>query len=344
MTASTPVNIALQGGGSHGAFTWGVLARLLKQENIIIDGISGCSSGAINGSLLAYGLSKSKNRHDIMVPMNDFWHELGNVFNDIFTPANKLLNSHIIGNQSSVLALDWFLEMSQLVSPYVFNPSDMNPLRELLTSHINFKKLKASNDTKLFIAATNIKTSKLKIFERQEISIDHVLASACLPSIHHAINIDGEIYWDGGFSGNPPVFPLIFNCLAQDIIIVLIHPLTRESIPDNAERIRERINEIAFKANFMREMRAITFSKRQIKEGSLIPMGSLERKLNNIRIHIISADDYIAGLEPKSRYNASPELLNNLYESGYECADNWLTKNHEYIGKQSSIELEELFE
>lgn len=345
MFGKKTINLALQGGGSHGAFTWGVLSRLNEENNLQIEGISGTSSGAMNASLYTSGLLSYKNKSDAIQPLNAFWHDLGDVFTQIFTPANNLVDFPFLQNSNNNPFLRYFMGMTQGFSPYVFNPSNLDPLRELVEKHVKFNKFHQRSRQKLYVAATNVKNSKLKIFEREEITADHLLASACLPAIHHAVEINGETYWDGGFSGNPVISPLIFGCKAKDILIVLVNPLEIEQVPKSAESISERISEIAFNANFMREMRAITLSKRYIKKQAFIPRfrGSLEKKLDNVRLHIIQATDCLSNIEDKSKHDASPALLNELYESGYNCADRWIQTNMSYVGKESSIDLS-LFE
>jgi NTE family protein len=331
------INLALQGGGSHGAFTWGVIKRLIKESHINIEGISGTSSGAVNASLYAYGLSNTKNAPDTAIDF--FWTELGKLFSSIFTSSDNFLKFPLLSDASNSTVLEMFLNMSQSFSPYIFNPNDMNPFRELLNKSIDFEKLRATNHTQLFIAATNIKNSKLKIFKRNELTAEHILASACLPSLHHAITIDGETYWDGGFTGNPPLYPLVFDCNSSDLLIVLLQPLIKVSIPETASQIRERMYDIAFHSNFMREMRAISFSKQFIQKNNILK-GALEKRLDNLRIHIIHADEDLKEFDSNSRYNASPDLLNHLRDAGYKCADKWLKKNCGFIGKKSSTSLD----
>ena len=331
------INLALQGGGSHGAFTWGVIKRLAKESYINIEGISGTSSGAVNASLFAYGLSNTEGTPD--AALDFFWTELGELFSSIFTSSDNFLKFPLLSDSNNSYALEMFMNMSQSFSPYLFNPNDMNPFRELLNKSIDFEKLRTTDQTKLFIAATNIKNSKLKIFKRNELTAEHILASACLPSLHHAITIDGETYWDGGFTGNPPLYPLIFNCDSPDLLIILLQPLIKESIPEKANEIRERMYDIAFHSNFMREMRAISFSKQFIKKNRFIK-GALEKRLDNLRIHIIHADEDLKDFDRNSRYNASPDLLSNLRDAGFNCADKWLQKNCQFIGKESSTSLD----
>ncbi len=343
MSKEIPISIALQGGGSHGAFTYGVLHRLLQEPELKIDGISGTSSGAVNGCLLSDGLSESTSNETAIKRLDDFWCDLGQTFNRIFKPSYDLGDIPILNVDSGKLNLDMFLHMTQFFAPYVFNPADLNPLRELLEKHINFRRLKKNIDPKCFVAATSVKTGKLKIFRRQELTVDHILASACLPSLHHAISIDDENYWDGGFAGNPPIFPLIFEGKAADIVIVIVHPLSRDELPATMEMIRSRFSEIAFSASFLREMRAIAFCKRYIND-QWRAGGALEKRLNNIRIHIIHGDEYIRKLAPESRYEASPDMIEKLKAVGYESAERWLEENHQHLGKTTSIDLEAMFE
>lgn len=331
------INLALQGGGSHGAFTWGVIKRLVRESNLDIEGIAGTSSGAVNASMLAYGLTKNKEQPDEFI--DQFWSELGELFSSIFTSSDKFLKFPLISEANNPYMLEVFLNMTQSFSPYIFNPNDMNPFRDLLNKTIDFEELRQTNHTKLFIAATNIKNSKLKIFKRNEITAEHILASACLPSLHHPITIEGETYWDGGFTGNPPLYPLIFNCASSDLIIVLLQPLIKEAIPETAKDIRERIYDIAFHSTFMREMRAISFSKQFIGKKSIFK-GALEKRMSKLRIHIIHADEDLKDFKHSSKYNASPDLLNHLRDAGYKCADKWLKTNCGFIGKKSSIKLD----
>ncbi len=344
MSHKTPsISIALQGGGSHGAFTAGVLKRLFEAQNFRVEGISGTSSGAVNACLMAYGDLIQHKTGKSTASLENFWDDLGKEFAKLFSPSDAIFGTQIFGQQTNNLALQFFTAITQNFAPYQFNPERLNPLRDLLNQHIDFEMLRDYSAIKLFIAATNTQTSKLQIFKHDELTVRHILASACLPSLHHSVQIGEQAYWDGGFSGNPVIFPLIFNCKSQDIIIVLVQPMEHKGKPDTADKIRERISEIAFTSNFKREMRAITFSKRFVKDNWL-SLGKLDRKMNNVRIHIIQANDYIEELDPSSRYNASPDFLSNLQQAGYACANDWLDKHQDDIGKQSSVNLEELFE
>lgn len=334
------VNLALQGGGSHGAFTWGVLDHLLEDGRLEFEGISGTSSGAINAALLADGLAKG-GRDGARKALRDFWEHVMSEFSGIFSNPfyTSLLNLFDEGKQAG---LNNYLTLTRTFSPYQLNPLDMNPLRDLVAASIDFKSLQKNCPVKLFIAATHVRTGKLKIFENREITIDALMASACLPSIHHAVEIDGESYWDGGFSGNPPVFPLIFNCKANDIIIVLLHPLEIAQTPVTAEEIRDRTSELSFNSAFLREMRAIAFSKKMI-EKDWLPSGRLESRMQNINIHLIEDQALFAQYNSRSRYNTLPYFINLFYQEGYAAAEVWLENHYDRLGDKSSIDLEALF-
>ena len=262
------LNLALQGGGSHGAFTWGVLDRFLDDDRLAVEGISGVSSGALN-------------------------------------------------------------------------PFDLNPLRDVLAELVDFRKLQEDCPIKLFVGATQVKTGKLRIFTNRELTADVLLATTCLPSIHHAVEIDGEYYWDGGYSGNPPVFPLIFNCGNPDVVVVLLYPLRREALPFTADEIHQRTSELSFNNTFLREMRAIAFSKDQIRRDWL-RAGNLEKKLDRLNLHLIE-DSGFSQLDSRSRYNAGAEFIQTLYQRGYQAADRWLDENYRHISQSSSVDLAALF-
>lgn len=334
-----PVNIALQGGGSHGAFTAGVLSRLSEEQELQIDAISGTSSGSVNACLYLNGMLGESSPS---ICLDDFWQELGDEFDSIFKPFNDLSKLNLFSDSSGEYNLDLFLKMTQSFAPYVFNPSDMNPLENLISKHIDFERISQQNKIKCFVAATNIRTSKLKIFETHELSKKHILASTCLPSLHHAVEIEGETYWDGGFAGNPAVFPLIFNSANNDVLIVMVYPLSRDEIPKTAERIRERILDISFNSSFMREMRAISFSQQLIKN-DWFHMGSLEKKLSQLRIHIINGGEYLKDFRSTSRFNASSDMISELKSAGYEAADDWLKEHGKKIGQKNSVDIHTLF-
>jgi len=266
-----PINLALQGGGSHGAFTWGVLDRLLEDGRLEVEGISGTSAGAMNAAVLAYGLARG-GRDGAREMLATFWHRIADAarLSPLQpSPLDRLLS---VGNMD--LSPSWFLfdNLSRLFSPYELNPLNINPLADVLRDVIDFEWLAeqcAGEVVRLFLCATNVKTCKIKVFQGREISAEAVLASACLPFIFHAVEIDGEAYWDGGYMGNPPIFPLIYHTTGSDVLIVQINPINIAEVPKRAPEIMDRINEVSFNSSLMREFRTIAFVTRLIDDGRL---------------------------------------------------------------------------
>ncbi len=341
MTAnSKSINLALQGGGSHGAFTWGVLDRLLAEPGLQIEGVSGTSSGAMNAVVMADGLLRG-DRDGARKSLRDFWQQVGTTFSDLFQPTAQL-SPWLMFETGSPYSLQSYVALTQAFSPYQLNPLNHNPLRELLESRIDFELLRRNHALKLFVGATEVRTGKLRLFNERELSVDALLASACLPSLHHAITIDGEAYWDGGYSGNPPIFPLIFNCKAADVMIVILQPLERPELPKTAEAIQMRAAELSFNSAFLREMRAIAFSKEEIDKDWL-PWSSLARKLGRLNIHLVQNQEVMKKLDPGSRCQSPPALIHELFNEGYASCENWLDVNHQHIGKRSSVDLSALF-
>ncbi|MBA4397544.1 MAG: patatin, partial [Syntrophus sp. (in: bacteria)] len=247
------INVALQGGGSHGAFTWGVLDRLLEEDRIFIDGISGTSAGAMNAVVVADGLMKG-GKKGARQALHDFWHAVSEAAR--FSPIRRTPFDVITGNWNldqspSYLMFDM---LERLASPYQLNPLNMNPLRDLLVEQVNFERVRSCNQVKLFVCATNVRSGRVKVFERPEITADMVMASACLPFMYQAVEIDGEAYWDGGFMGNPVLFPFAYKCMCKDVVIVQINPMRRDEIPKTAQEILNRANEITFNGGLMKEL------------------------------------------------------------------------------------------
>ena len=260
------VNLALQGGGAHGAFTWGVLDRLMEDPRLEVEGVSATSAGAMNGAVMAHGLTTG-GRKGAREALEEFWHGVARVS----APSG---------------ALQLFEVMSRFLSPYQVNPFNYNPLRQLIRQVIDFERLRQGSTIKLFLSATNVRTGKIKVFTDKEITADCVLASACLPFLYQAVEIDGEAYWDGGYMGNPVLFPLIYSCQSPDILIVHVNPIERPDKPTSASEIMNRVNEISFNSSLMREMRAVAFVTKLIDDGKL-SQGDAKRML----IHSVCADD-----------------------------------------------------
>jgi NTE family protein len=333
------VSLALQGGGAHGAFTWGVLDRLLEDERIKIDGVSATSAGAMNGAVLVYGMIKG-GREGARKLLREFWLRVADSGRlSIFQPTvfDRMLGNH---NLDYSPAYQMFDIWTRLFSPYQFNPTGTNPLRKILEDLIDFGRLRhASSSIKLFVNTTNVRTGKIRVFKQKEMSVEALLASSCLPHLFHAIEIEGEHYWDGGFMGNPAMFPLIYNCRASDIIIVEINPIVVEDLPDSARAIIDRMNSISFNATMMREMRAITLVTRLLEQHRLTGRSNLRR----IHFHMIQAEKEMAHLGASSKFNLDREFLELLFALGNRTADGWLENHFGSLGVDTTIDLNKLF-
>lgn len=275
------VNLALQGGGSHGAFTWGVLDALLEDGRIAFEGISGTSAGAMNAVALAHGFAqaldkpKSDPREAAREALSSFWNgivQMGALSEAQRAPFELLLGR--FGGENSTAAL-WSNAMTSFwtstVSPYQSNPFDINPLRKFVESQVDFEALGRLQTLKVFVVATRVSTGKAEVFSGKRLTADAIMASACLPMAFKAVEIEGDHFWDGGYSGNPAIHPLIYNCTGRDIVLVQINPIKRELLPTSSAQIADRVNEVTFNAGLIAEMRAIDFVKRLLAEGKLDP-------------------------------------------------------------------------
>lgn len=332
--AVKPINLALQGGGAHGAFTWGVLDRLCEEPRIAIEGISATSAGAMNGAVFAYGITKG-GREGARASLEDYWKRVSKSGEHSPLRANmfdKMLGIKSLDKSPTYMAFDL---MTRMLSPYQFNPLNINPLRTILEQSVDFELLQsAACPVKLYLSATNVRTGKVKIFENKEISADAVLASSCLPFMFQAIEIEGEAYWDGGYMGNPAIFPLIYGCESRDVVIVHINPLERKKLPHSASEIMNRINEISFNSSLMREMRAVHFVTQLIDEGKLS-----DRHFGRMRIHAIAAEEFMRSLGVASKLSTEWEFLTRLRDVGRSCADGWINENFEHLGARSSVDI-----
>ena len=324
--------LALQGGGAHGAFTWGVLDRLLEDDRVAFEGVSATSAGAMNATVMAYGLAVG-GRPGAREALAGFWHRISEAA--AMGPLQPSWFDRMMGNHSLEMspAFVAFDLLTRLLSPYQFNPQNYNPLRKVLEASIDFDRL-VDCPMKIFLSATNVRTGKIKVFEKGEIGPDAVLASGCLPFLFQAVEIDGEHYWDGGYMGNPAIFPLIYGCEATDVLIVHINPLERPELPRTATEILNRINEISFNSSLMREMRAISFVSKMIDQG-IIREGSLKR----MKIHGILDDAVMTSLGVASKLNADWDFLTMLRDAGRLRAGAWLDENYEHIGVESTVDI-----
>ncbi len=336
MAGPKKINLALQGGGAHGAFTWGVLDWFLEDSRFTIDGVSGTSAGAMNAVVLASGL-QAGGEDGARELLEAFWREVSDEarFSPIRrSPLEMFLGQWSLDYSPSYLYFDI---LSRFASPYEFNPLNINPLRDVVGRIVDFESVHNCHSLKLFIAATNVFTGKIRVFSQKEVTLDAVMASACLPQLYQAVEIDGEPYWDGGFMGNPPLYPLFYETETPDVVLIQINPVERREVPKSAREIVNRLNEITFNSTLLRELRAIDFVTRLIEEGKL----SREDYMK-VHMHRISATE-LKPLQASSKMNAEWAFLTELRDIGRRTARDWLDKHYDDIGKRSTIDLRQEF-
>jgi NTE family protein len=330
------LNLALQGGGAHGAFTWGVLDALLEEGHTHIDGVSGTSAGAMNAVVLAQGLMEG-GTDGARAALERFWHAVA-----ASVPAG-LIPGEGRGTQSAPM-VKLMLQWTQYFTPAQMNPLGLDPLGDVVRQQIDFEKLRRASPIKLFIAATHVKTAKLRIFRNAELSAEALLASACLPTIHAAVEVGGESYWDGGYAGNPAVFPLFYECHSPDTLLVLLNPLERNKLPTTADAIMDRVAEVGFNSAFLREMRMFAQLQAQVPKRWLgFSLGILERRLRNARFHLIDGGHALHDYEPGTKLTAGLQLFEQLKLLGRQHGQHWLAAHGAAVGKQSSVNIGELF-
>ncbi len=337
--ATARIDLALQGGGSHGAFTWGVLDRLLEDPTLDFDGVSGTSAGALNAAVLATGLAEG-GRDGARRALRSFWADVGasgGCFGHVAVPGTFAMPGLAAFNLDAHPMYLWFQQWMQAFSPYQFNPYDLNTLRDLVKRHVHEPALREGT-LALFVTATAVRTGQPRIFTRADVSHDALLASACLPHLFRAVEIDGEPYWDGGYSGNPALWPLVYETDAMDVMLIKVNPLTREATPDTAAEIADRIAEITFNAGLVSEMRAIAFVRRLVIEGRVDP-----GRYKQLRLHMVADDEGLAPLHPSSKLNTEPRFLEALHGLGHAAAERWLAKHRADLGRRSTLNIEASF-
>ena len=329
--AKKVVSLALQGGGSHGAFTWGVLDRLLEDEDLNFEGITGTSAGAVNAVVLADGLAAG-GREGARNALRVYWEKVSALTSrGLFAPSLIDKSSRDFGLENSPGF--WFLEpMTYFASPYQMNPFNYNPFKDLLAEAINFERVRRQTAVKLFVSATNVETAR-KIFAGKELHVEHVLASTCLPLLMQAVEVDGQHYWDGSYAGNPAIYPLVYECETPDILMVHITPAERPGVPTTSPAIMNRMQEISFNTSLIREMRTIASYNKLIDQGR---MGGGKRML----MHVIEAEEFIRAFSWSSRLNADWNFLQHLHNMGRAQADHWLKTNFDRVGVESTMDLE----
>ena len=331
------INLALQGGGAHGAFTWGVLDHLLEDGRLAIEGISGASAGAINAVMLADGLARG-GPEEAQKRLADFWRaaSLGGNLPPLQRAVVERLFSFLPLEGSPIQA--WFDALSRYLSPYDLNPLNINPLKDLVERFVDFETLHRCSHLQLFVTATNVHTGRLRIFGREKITADAIMASACLPFLFRAVEIDGVPYWDGGYLGNPVIFPFFSRTESEDVLIVQINPLERHTVPTSSKDIMNRVNEITFNSSLFAEYRAIDFVSRLVDRGKL-PRGTGPGQYRRIHAHRIVLDQMGKALDDHSKLSTDYDFFEMLRLNGKRAARRFLDAHFDDIGTRSTFDL-----
>ncbi|MDR1474912.1 MAG: patatin-like phospholipase family protein [Holosporales bacterium] len=331
------INIAMQGGGAHGAFTWGALDKLLEDGRFEIEGVTGTSAGGMNAVATVQGLLDN-GPEGARKTLKKYWEltsEKGK--GSIFKPGllDRMMDKYTMQNSPGFIGFDF---MSKLLSPYQWNPFGIDPLKDVIKEMFNFEQIQNNKQHKVFLASTHVFTGKIRIFKTEEIRTETLLATACLPTIHQAVLVDNEYYWDGGFIANPAVYPLIYNCESPDILIIKLNPTHRNRLPITAAEISDRLNEITNNTSILREMRSINFISQLIDEGIADP-----KKIKRLHMHVIENDSTFQELGWSSKLNTEWDFLSHLFEEGRKTADVWIKKNYDSIGKRGTVDMKDLF-
>ncbi len=340
-TKEKQINIALQGGGAHGALAWGILDALLEDGRIEVEGFSASSAGTMNALAFAQGLSEG-GRDGARKKLEEFWWEVSKA-GAIFSPVhgNPLERFFGLGSGENPYAYFMFDTMTRLFSPYQFNPLDLNPLKDVINRVIDFEKVRACDKMKLFISATNVRTGKVKVFRKEEVTIDVALASSCLPFLFKAVEIGGEYYWDGGYTGNPALYPLFYQTQTRDVVIIHLNPLYREEIPTTAPAIMNRINEISFNDSLLKELRAVAFVKKLIEHDMI--KDEYKSMYKDVLVHSVRADDMMKEFSITSKFDTDWDFLTGLRDTGREGMKIWLDQHWDNLGERASVNLHEEF-
>lgn len=343
MTQTKKINLALQGGGAHGAYTWGVLDRLLEEDELEVCGISGTSAGALNGAALKSGMIEG-GRQGARDNLEWLWMQVAGVSDLSMTTWMAPFGLQALSKQ---IEYSWPYAMSdavsRIMSPYAYGALYSNPLREIVEK-FNYARVCDTQKPLLYVGATRVRNGKIRIFEGDEIGPDALMASACLPTVFQAIEMFDkttgreEAFWDGGYTGNPALFPLFHNDVPDDIVIININPLERDEIPTTPQEIQNRINEISFNSSLLRELRAIEFVQRLIENGTVA-----SDNMSRVRIHMIADDTLMAKLSAATKTVPNPAVIGQLKEAGRASAENFLRGDVDNIGKRSSVDLRDMF-
>lgn len=340
MKSKKIINLALQGGGSHGAFTWGVVDRLLEEKDIQIEGMSGTSAGGMNAAAIAQGLLKGGNK-GARDEMRRYWDLI--MRNSFSRQSSENTNQNLnpwgmreeLGQQFLELIQRSFSIMQKHFSPYEWNPININPLRDLVEEFYDFDLLKSSDFIKVFLAATHVRSGKARIFNISELSSDVLLASSCLHSLFHAVEIEGEDYWDGGYIANPAIYPLIYECVSPDIVVIQLKPTMIDYTPKTADEIAYRHAQITFNSCLMRELRVIHFIS------GLLEHGLIENsKMKRVNMHVIDDNEFFKNIDPKTALSIEPPFIELLFEAGRRAGEVFLSQHKSDLGVKTSADLE----
>jgi NTE family protein len=336
--AAPAVNLALQGGGAHGAFTWGVLDALLEDGRLVFDGISGTSAGAMNAVVMAQGLMDG-GAEGARQALRRFWTSVATSL-----PFEGAVPTADGQGFRVAPAMRLMLHWTQYLTPDQFNPFDHNPLRELLKAQVDFECLRRHAPVRLFIAATEANTGRLRLFQNPQLQLDTVLASACLPRLHRSVLIDGQPHWDGGYAANPAIYPLLLDCRAHDTLMVLLTPLRWERTPQSRQDIEQRTTELAFNATFLREMRMLADLRSRLQASTAWwRRGPLEQRLMQARFHMIEAGELLRELGTDTKAAAGQRFFEMLFALGREHGQRWLQEQGAHVGQRSTVDLQQSF-
>ena len=330
------INMALQGGGAHGAFGWGVMDKFLEDGRVEIEGLSGTSAGSMNAVVYAYG--KLKGNDGARQALHDFWKAISDAGQKF---AMKKMPWDIGTAHKENPIQDMMKSMMSILSPYQMNPMNYNPLRDVLEQQVDFEELERSQLTKLFICATNVRTGKVKIFHTPEVTASVVLASACLPQVFQAVEINGEHYWDGGYMGIPVLYPLFYYTESRDVVILHINPIERPGPPTTSADIANRLNEITFNSSLIKELRSVYFVQKLLDDGWI--KDEHRDKLKYVLIHSVRADNAMSDLSSASKMSSEWGFLTMLRDRGRALATEWLEHNFEHLGVRSTVDLKKEF-
>ncbi len=326
------ISLALQGGGAHGAFTWGVLDQLLEDGRLGFDSISGTSAGAMNAVALADGWLAG-GRDGARTQLEAFWRAMSR--DGALGAGQRAVLDRFLGSAPMTgVGEFWMGLFRQSASPYDFNPLNINPLKDFLEREIDFARVRACKQFRLHIAATNVESGKVRIFDAPELTADHLMASACLPTVFQAVEIDGQSYWDGGYMGNPALYPLFYGTGSNDVLLVQINPIERKGTPKTPRDIQNRLNEITFNATLLRELRAIDFVARLIDEGKLSA-----QDYKRVLMHRIALSEALTDIDASTKLSARWDFFVRLKNAGRAAARKWLAAHYEDIGVRPSIDL-----